>query len=91
MQPINYIAQSRFKLFKAQTFDLPTSHHPKNWYSVSGRNRTQKKKSIEGLFRWAKYCFYKGLDIQYHVLGYAMRMTPQKGGIMGHGGVLPAI
>ena len=25
--------------------------------------------------------FYKGLDIKYHALGYATRMTPQKRGV----------
>ena len=65
---------------ETQTFDPPPQPRPqpptpppKNGIQFWGDRGLKIKKSIGGLFCWAKKDFYKGLDIQYHALGYATK------------------
>ena len=53
-------------------------HPPKKVIRLQGDRGLKIKKTIGGLFCPAKYLFYEGLDIQYHALGYATRMTPKR-------------
>ena len=51
---------------------------PKN-----GEVEGPKSKNSLGDTFVSQIIFYKGLDVQYHPWGYAMLMTPQRGGMYG--------
>ena len=63
--------------FKHEFLDPPTQRG----IQFQGDRVLKIKQSMGGSLCQAKYLFSKGLDIQYHALGYAARTTFKKGGV----------
>ena len=62
----------------------PPPPPPKKWYPVSGGYRPQNQKIHWGIFLSNKLMILQGVGHRSHALGYATRMTPQKGGAVWH-------